>query len=114
MNATAVIPATPNIQRDGNTILFHRLDHAKCASDFLRVLRNVFNKGYQEVILEGSPPIIFPNALLPICGIIEHYKNLDVSFVNIRSAVHSVNQMPEVVPDGPAGRCSENSQRFPP
>lgn len=82
MHATAVIPATPNIQRDGNTILFHRLDHAKCASDFLRVLRNVFNKGYQEVILEGSPPIIFPNALLPICGIIEHYKKLDVSFVN--------------------------------
>ena len=70
------------VRRTGNTILFHKLDHTMCVTDFLYVLKRVIKDGNKEVVLEGSPNAIFPNALLPICGIIEHYKSTGLSFVN--------------------------------
>lgn len=70
------------LKRTENKILFYRLDHTKCVSAFLRQLQNIINSGNKEIILEGNPSAIFPNALLPICGIIEYYKNIGYTFIN--------------------------------
>jgi hypothetical protein len=82
MKKDIIVQPTPNIERDGNRLYIHKLTHAKCVSDFLYHLKDVISKGYQEVILLGSPPAVFPNALLPICGIIEYYKSIGYSFTN--------------------------------
>lgn len=82
MKTGVLAQLTPNIERNGNRILVHKLNHTKCVSDFLRHLKDVINKGYQEVILEGAPPTVFPNALLPICGITEYYKSIGYTFIN--------------------------------
>lgn len=73
---------TPTVERVEDGILFHRLDHAKCVSAFLRQFQAIIETGNREIILKGEPNAIFPNALLPICGIIEHYKQMGYTFVN--------------------------------
>ena len=73
---------TPNIVRYTNRLHIHKLNHSKCVSDFLRHLKDAINRGYQEIILEGSPFPIFPNALLPICGIVEYYKSIGYTFID--------------------------------
>ena len=70
------------VRRTDNILRFRRLDHTKCVTDFLYGIKKVIREGNKEVILEGSPSAIFPNALLPICGIIEHYKSVGLSFVD--------------------------------
>lgn len=70
------------VEATENRILFHRLDHAKCVTNFLCHLETVITGGNNEIILEGKPDAVFPNAVLPICGIIEHYKSIGYSFVN--------------------------------
>lgn len=74
--------SSPTVSRTENRLLFYRLDHAKCVTAFLRHLNSIIRKGHQEVILEGQPDIVFPNALLPICGIVEHYKTIGYRFIN--------------------------------
>lgn len=76
------IRTKPTIERAENRVLFHRLDHAKCVSDFLRQMQDIIRDGNCEVHLEGVPSAIFPNALLPICGIIEYYKSKGFTFVS--------------------------------
>lgn len=73
---------TPNMEICNNTIIIHRLNDTKCVSDFLKRVKRIILKGHKEIILEGSPPAVFPNALLPICGIICYYKSIGYSFVN--------------------------------
>lgn len=82
MKTGIIIQSTPNIERNGNRLLIHKLNHTKCVSDFLRHLKHAISKGYQEIILEGAPPTVFPNALLPICGIMAYYKSIGYSFIN--------------------------------
>lgn len=76
------IQTKPTIRRTDNRILVYRLDHPKCVSNFLRQLSCIIGAGYHEVILEGTPSVVFPNALLPICGIIEYYKSVGYTFIN--------------------------------
>lgn len=76
------VSSTKTVESTDNRILFHRLDHPKCVTKFLKCLKSVIRNGYQEVILEGNPDAVFPNALLPICGIIEYYKSIGYSFDN--------------------------------
>lgn len=72
----------PTLRKIDNRILFYRLDHAKCVTSFTRHLHTIIGKGYTEIILEGQPDIVYPNALLPICGIAEYYKSIGYTFVN--------------------------------
>lgn len=36
MNTITVAQSMPNMEMNGNTILIYNLNHAKCASEFLR------------------------------------------------------------------------------
>lgn len=70
------------ISREGNTIYIKNLDHAKTATDFIRVLKEAINKrGYKQINIDfTSVASIFPNAGVPIPGIIDHYENEGISF----------------------------------
>lgn len=82
METGSIVRPILNIERNSNRLLIHNLNHTKCVSDFLRQLKDATSRGYQEIILEGAPSTVFPNALLPICGIMEYYKSIGYSFVN--------------------------------
>ena len=70
------------ISREGNTIYIKNLDHAKTATDFIRELKAAVNKrGYKQINIDfTSVASIFPNAGVPIPGIIDHYENEGISF----------------------------------
>lgn len=76
------IQTIPTIDREDNKIYFHRLDHPKCVSNFLRQIKSIIKTGNSEIILEGAPNAVFPNAMLPICGIIQYYKSIGCTFIN--------------------------------
>lgn len=59
----------------------HRMDHAKCASDFLRGLREGLDKGFEDFTLRMSNvSTTYPNAVVPIAGIIAHLRKQNVDF----------------------------------
>lgn len=80
--AQKIIDHGPTVEREENSIIIYQLNYAKCVSDFIRQLKIILDQGYKEVILKAEPNAVFPNALLPICGIVEYYKNLGITFVD--------------------------------
>lgn len=71
---------THNVTRETNKITIERLDHAKCASDFLKTLKECVMLGYQEVIISSKATVVYPNACLPIAGIIKCYESQNIEF----------------------------------
>ncbi len=69
-----------NITSEGNHINILRLNHPKCVSDFLRHIKDIRWKGYEEVSISCNATAFFPNACVPISGIIQHYKRQGISF----------------------------------
>ena len=71
------------ITRNGSVIRIKNLDHAKTASDFIRSLKEAINKrGYDQITLDfSSVETVFPNAAVPIPGIVHHYEQAGISFV---------------------------------
>lgn len=82
MNTITAAKLMPHTEKSENTIHIKNLNHAKYASAFLRYLKRIVAKGYNEIVLEGSPSFVFPNAMLPICGIMEYYKSTGCMFIN--------------------------------
>ena len=69
-----------NIQEIGNVITICRCDHPKCASDFLRILQKKVGQGCEEFYIRSIAATVFPNACVPIRGIIEYYKKQGKTF----------------------------------
>lgn len=70
-----------NITRTKNVITLENLNHSKCASDFLKELKDCIRLGYQEIIIKSNSKAHFPNACVPIAGIIKHYQGQGIDFV---------------------------------
>lgn len=62
-----------NIVRTNETITICRFNHPKCVSDFLIQLKSAIKEGYQNIVIESKTVGVFPNACVPIAGIIQHY-----------------------------------------
>ncbi len=69
-----------NVERDNNIIRIHRMDHPSCASDFLYSIYGGTKSGYSDFIIVSEAERIFPNACVPIAGIIDYYKEKRVNF----------------------------------
>lgn len=66
---------------DSNTITIYQMKHPAAVSDFIRCIRFGLNKGYSEFKIEWKGETVFPNACVPICGIIQYYKrNYNILF----------------------------------
>ena len=76
------VSSASNIERYDNIIKINRLDHSKCASDFLRTLQDCMSRGWKSIVVQCEATRIFPNACLPICGMIQYYgcQGIDFSY----------------------------------
>ena len=70
-----------NVTRNNNKITLERLDHTKCASDFLRTVKDCVRLGYKDIVVSSNATVIYPNACLPIAGIIKFYESQGVEFL---------------------------------
>lgn len=69
-----------NIIRDNNILTIKCCNHPKCASDFLKLVKYIVSKGYQEIKICSNDISVFPNACVPICGIIDYYLKSGIKF----------------------------------
>jgi len=70
----------PNVERKDNIIILNRLNHPKCVSDFIHSIRDCISRGYKDIRISSTAQTIYPNACVPISGIIQHYVDKDISF----------------------------------
>lgn len=69
-----------NITYETNIITINRCDHPKCVSDFLITIKNVIQRGYKEIVIRSKADTIYPNACVPITGVIQHYRKSGIDF----------------------------------
>lgn len=72
--------STPNVVRQNDYIRINRLDHPKCVSDFLKAIQWCKREGFKNITVENYADRIFPNACLPICGLIHYYMKNGINF----------------------------------
>ena len=67
---------------DDGTFVFYHLNHPKVVSQFIEILRKRVSQGTKSFLLDFSRinNQIFPNAITPIAGIIDYYRDKDISF----------------------------------
>lgn len=71
----------PNVVREKNIITLKRCSHPKCASDFLWKLKEaIMDRGYQEIVIKSDDCSIYPNACVPIAGIIDYFAQTGIAF----------------------------------
>ena len=71
-----------SVTREGNNIYIYKLNHAFCVSDFIRMMYDGVSKGYDEFHIhwEGKGTAVYPNACVPVAGILEYYRQKGVEF----------------------------------
>lgn len=77
-----------NVLRDGNTICIYQMNHPRCVSDFIRAVREGQQRGYEKFVVKSKlnisteqvPSAVFPNACVPIAGILQHYQEQGLEF----------------------------------
>lgn len=69
-----------NISCFNNIITIENCNHPKCASDFMKAIKDVLYRGYEEIVLKSNARAYFPNACVPIAGIISFYQNEGIIF----------------------------------
>lgn len=62
------------VSQDGNCITIHRMDHPACTSSFLRVLQRAYKQGLRSFNIKTADGVVYPDACVPIAGIIAYYK----------------------------------------
>lgn len=70
-----------NVTNQDNRITIHNMNHPKCVSDFIKYIKKCRNAGIREIIINCTNKYCFPNAAVPIAGIIQHFmKKRNISF----------------------------------
>lgn len=70
------------IIRNDNTISIHYLNNPICVSKFIRCIRDCIKLKYKTIKVLIKCDIAFPNACLPIAGIIQYYRdNYNIDFI---------------------------------
>ena len=65
-----------SVTREGDHIYIHRLDRSFCVSDFIRTMREGRTEGHGafHIHWKGEGTSVYPNACVPIAGIMEYYR----------------------------------------
>lgn len=77
-----------DLERKNSRIYVNSLSHPRHVSQFLFHVRKCIDLGYQDVVLDfRNSKVFYPNAVVPIAGIIEHYlgEGIEFLFENIPS-----------------------------
>lgn len=72
----------PTCYRENDIVYIEKLNRARSVSDFIRSIESGRNQGIDDFLLDfsGAEEALFPNAVAPIAGIIEHYKSKGIKF----------------------------------
>lgn len=75
--------------RDNNRIYVDRMNHPAVVSEFTRTLQYGLSAGYEDFIIDfSSVDSVFPNAAVPISGIMDYYKvEKDIDFHDIENPI---------------------------
>ena len=65
---------------ENDTIEIRRLDHPKCVSQFIRCVKDRRKRGYCDLTISCSAEAFYPNACVPIAGVIQYYIKLGMTF----------------------------------
>lgn len=69
-----------NVTSKDNTIQIKGLKHPKSVSDFIIHLDRCVQNGYRNICIKCTAMRIYPNACVPIAGIIQYYKQQGIEF----------------------------------
>lgn len=69
-----------NVIKDGNTLTIKNCNHPRCVSEFLWKVKDTLNQGYRDIVIKSSATSYFPNACVPIAGIIDYYRKGGIDF----------------------------------
>lgn len=100
-----------NIVRKDNTISINYLDHSKCVSDFLYAMKDCIERGWKNIKIKSDAPRVFPNACVPICGIIRYYESQGITFDFDFPSDHYLNECGFISPyyqGTPDGKFPDN------
>ncbi len=100
----------PLVERNNNVISIVSLDHPKAVSDFLRCVKSGLRAGFEqfEVNLDRHGAF-FPNAVAPIAGIMEFYKEQGIAFYSSQNST-VLNQASLLQPKDYEGESSVLNQ----
>lgn len=69
------------VEKSGDRITIYRMDHPSCVSSFLRAVQNGMRQGHKSFVIIWKGELVFPDACVPIAGIIAFYKeNYHIEF----------------------------------
>lgn len=69
------------VERNGNIITIYQMHHPACVTSFLRALQRGLDKGIKSFKIVWAGEIVFPDACVPIAGIIAFYReNYHIEF----------------------------------
>lgn len=69
------------VERDRDIIIINSIDNAQTASQFIRAINDGIQKGYESFCIELDRVTgVFPNAAVPIAGLIEYYSSKGITF----------------------------------
>ena len=71
-----------SVNRDDNNIYIHKLNRSLCVSDFIRMMYDGLSRGYEDfhIYWNGTGTSVYPNACVPVAGIIEYYRQKGIKF----------------------------------
>ncbi len=69
------------VEYDKNNITINKCHNPSCVSDFLHKLKSVMRNGYTDIIIHAKDnTAVYPNACVPIRGIIDYYSRKGIDF----------------------------------
>ena len=69
-----------NVSRDENLIRIHRCDHPRCVTGFIHCIKDAIRAGHRNIRIESIADAVFPNACVPITGIIDYFQDEGIEF----------------------------------
>lgn len=66
--------------REDNTITIKMLNHPRCVSLFIKTLQKCLLEQYRDIHIVLQPSVAYPNACVPISGIIQYYIRNGIQF----------------------------------
>lgn len=69
-----------NVVSENDKIEIKRLDNPKCMYHFINCVKDRLNRGYTELKIISSTKTCYPNACVPISGIIQYYRKQGIEF----------------------------------
>ena len=70
-----------NVTRIDNRITLERLDHTKCASDFLRTVKDCIRLGYKDIVVSSNAAVVSASGKADLLQEDSTHKNASINVI---------------------------------